>query len=91
MSNFNKLFPYSYEQNGEDGQPQIEVAYSLNGEIGGIFVYNPLIDAMVKVDIEAFGRMHPSKYDYLQEQVTNLLPDIIAEENEGLICVRNVR
>lgn len=69
-------YPYSYECNGKDGQPQLEVAYNSDGDIGAIFAYNEAVDAMVLVDLDAFERRHPSKYYFLQEQVNETLADI---------------
>lgn len=69
-------YPYSHEELGKDGQPQIEVAYNSSGEIGAIFTYNEAVDAMIMVDLEAFEKRHPSKYHYLQEKVNESLVDV---------------
>lgn len=84
MKSYNyKLYPYSYEQNGDDGQPQIEVAFDSEGVIGAIFAYNTIVDAMVLADVEAFETRHPSKYNFLQEKVNELLIDIINTQEEN--------
>lgn len=79
----NRFFPYSYEKNGADGQPQIEVAFDSSGVIGMIFVYNQEVDAMVMVDAEVFETRHVSKYNFLQEKVNEAVVDIINANREG--------
>lgn len=75
-----KKYTYTFETFGRDGQPQIEVAFDSCGQIGAIFLYNEDVDTMVLADLEAFERRHPSKYNYLQEKVNELLTEINQRE-----------
>lgn len=78
--NFNKLYPYSYEELDKNGgQPQIEVAYNSDGQIGAIFVYNAQIDAMIKCDLNVFEERHSSKFFYLQEKINESLSEANAQ------------
>lgn len=62
-----------------------QVNYDDNGVITAIFIENAFIGKLVKVDVDAFEKAHPSRYSYMQEKVNeHLLLDEAFKAIEGL-------
>lgn len=67
----NKI-PLTYEEfNGHT--TLLQVNYDWDGKIEQIFVYSPIIEDLVMVDLERFESRHPSRYAYIQNRVLEAL------------------
>lgn len=59
---------------------QLEAHYDSDGCIGMIFVYNEFVDDMVKIDVDAFERMYPTKFANIQFDVDSIVEEMVKSQ-----------